>query len=44
MADSNGRARAVHHLRQALESEVIADKDYHVKEALQLLDAEETLS
>lgn len=44
MAETNGRSGAVQHLRQALETEEDAEKDYHVKEALQLLDAEETLS
>lgn len=44
MAESNGRSGAVQHLRKALESGEVSEKDYHVKEALQLLDAEETLS
>ena len=44
MAETNGRTGAVQHLRQALETDEISEKDYHIKEALQLLDAEETLS
>jgi hypothetical protein len=44
MTDSNGRAGAVQHLRDALEVDDTSEKDYHIKEALQLLDAEETLS
>ena len=44
MHSSDGRAGAVQHLRQALAADDVSEKDYHVKEALQLLDAEETLS
>jgi hypothetical protein len=44
MAEPNGRARVIRHLRQALEADEASEKEYHIKEAIQLLDAEETLS
>ena len=44
MDSSDGRTGAVQHLRQALEADEVSEKDYHVKEALQLLDADRTLS
>jgi hypothetical protein len=44
MDSSEGRNGAVQHLRKALEADEVSEKDYHVKEALQLLDAEKTLS
>lgn len=44
MDGSEERTGAVQHLRQALEADEASEKDYHVKEALQLLDAERTLS
>lgn len=44
MDSSDGRDGAVQHLRQALEADEASEKDYHVKQAVQLLDAEKTLS
>ncbi|WP_256504381.1 hypothetical protein [Halorussus salilacus] len=39
--DSNGSAEAVHHLREALDAEDAEQKDFHVRQALQLLRVEE---
>ena len=36
--EQSARKGAVHHLEEALEADSTGDKDYHLKEALQLLD------
>lgn len=41
MADPTGREEAVHHLNEALGAEDAEAKNFHVRQALQLLDVED---
>lgn len=41
MMDTDLRDRAAEHLSQALETEECAEKQFHIREALQLLSMEE---
>ena len=42
MDEPDGREEVVHHLHEALEVEDADTKNFHVRQALQLLDVEET--
>ena len=42
MDEPDGREEAVRHLREALEADGDETKNFHIRQALQLLDVEET--
>lgn len=44
MDSVDGQKEAIAHLHDALEADEAGEKDFHVKQALQLLDADEVLS